>query len=80
MSHGSPQATNHREAQRIHDQKDWYGASRQAKRDAVRLRWARLVLDEERTHPRTRSAELVRHARNIVAQLQDNQPEDSQPR
>jgi hypothetical protein len=77
MSHGSARATNEQEGKHIHDQKDWYSASRQAKRDAFRLRWARHVLDEERTQPYTHSAELVRHAQNIVALLQKNQSEDN---
>lgn len=46
---------------------DWYSAPRQAKRNVVRMNWARHVLQEEATHPSTHSAARLRRARNIVA-------------
>lgn len=48
-------------------QSDWHGAQRQAQRDAIRLRWARNLLDEESKQSGTHSVARIRRATGIIS-------------
>jgi hypothetical protein len=74
MATGKPRTTLGLKTQHSRVKSDWHSATRQAKRDVIRMGWARHVLEEEGAHPLTHSVASVRRARNIVASIQNEQP------
>lgn len=73
MANSNPRAILKLDAQHSRAHSDWHSATRQAKRDVVRMGWARHVLAEESTHPSSHSPARIRRAQNIVASLQNKQ-------